>query len=123
MNTEELKKHYETLFEYFSDPFRQGSEETIYDRIIDLFEEEDKYLGDLTDQKYKESFEEGEKAIDNFHHFTQGIMNAAFSYGYVIGRLLDPAWGEVKEAEEAILNDIKENELLVYLPREKKEGP
>ena len=44
----------------------------------------------------------------------------AFAFGYVVGRLLDPGDKEILDAEEAIKKVIREKQLLLYIPREKK---
>ena len=118
MKKKELEEHISTLFGHFNDPCGVGEDESIANRIeVDLYGKELEYLDAFFEKEYKKGFKAGEELHQNFLRFYLGIMRAAFSYGYVVGQILDPGYDEVNEARQAILNDIKKNKLLLYLPR------
>jgi hypothetical protein len=122
MKAQKLKEYCTKLFEHFNDPQRCGDGTLIDLRILEIMGRENKYLEAMTDERNeKEGFKEGEEeAGEILFDFSQGLISLAFSYGFIIGRLLDPGWKEVKEVEAAILEDIKKEELLLYLPRKTK---
>lgn len=118
MKKNKLKECFLRLFQHFNDPFYAYSGGTMEDRILDSFDKENKFLEGFFEKQYKrQGFKKAEELNENFRTLRSGVIQAAFSYGFTIGKLLDPLWSEVKEAEKVILEDIKKEELILYLPR------
>lgn len=62
----------------------------------------------------------GAEVIGKMDDLIGRIFNSAFSFGYVIGQMLDIPYLEAQADIEAIKQVIREKDLLPYLPRERK---
>ena len=114
MKPKKLKEKCSKLFNHFGNFYPY--ENTIWSELYDLVEKDKDYLSGLCEADLKRRRRMHEDHLSNFR---DEVMSIAFSYGYVIGSLLEPGEKEIKEAEEAILEHLKEKELLPFFPKMK----
>lgn len=112
MDTKKFKKACEELFGYFDCPNNCLDVRNSFVTVLDESLEEEW-------NRIEDAVEKAGIGNDTIHHYTLGNQ-MAFALGYVVGRLVDPGEKRILETEKVIEKVIREKELLLYLPREKK---
>ena len=113
METRKLKEKCEILFDYFDSPDNLIPPErpSLEGLLGDLFAEEWKCIEGVVEEA---------GVWDETVDLISQRSKVGFALGYVTGRLLDPGNRKILDVVEMVERVVKEKQVLLYLPREKR---
>lgn len=131
MKNKALLKICEDLFEDCNELFGRFNDsefETSGGTVVNAFKNSCYYAGEGEDFLKKYGRSEGPNApeddddmFDDLFNFSSNVAALAFSFGYAMGQMVDPTDPADRNRIKKIQRVIREEHLLPYVPREKKE--
>lgn len=125
MKTKDFKERCSNLFDFFDGGEFEDPEDGLQDiklfnffrhLLPDDFKAFSAYLGEKMDKIGDESVE------DFFETFWSELVKYSFAVGFIFGNLIEPTDPSILNDLDVIKKEIREKQLLSYLPRERKGG-